>query len=511
MGTVADDVCVVMVPLPAQGHLNQLLQLSCLISSYGLPVHYVGSAIHNNQARVRANGLSPKKLSTIHFHDLPLPDFDCPSPDPNASVRFPAHLQPAFDASKLLRHPIAAVLRELAAKARRVVIIHDSLMALVVQDVESISNAESYAFNCLSVFSLLSFLSNGLGNQIAIEEGEVMPRENLTEGCMTESFAMFIEAHKEYQKLRGGDIHNSNRLIEGQFIDLFEKDGYVEKMKQWFIGPILPGMIISSKEQNPCLAWLDQQPQNSVLFVSFGTMTSMSDEEGAHDDLQIEPAWTDDNTTIRDFRDFLDRAYAPRIKEILSQEPKNFKPEKESKKPKLVIMARNDSRKILNQADLIKMAQEIGFRVSVLKPNRPTGLARMYKVLNSTDALVGVHGAALTHFLFLRPGSAFIQIVPIGIDWAAETYFEQPAIKMGMKYIGYYIFANESTLIDQYDEKDPVFTDTLSVNRKGWNYTQQIYLDPQNVRLNLGRFRAPLMRAYYYAVRKLNGSSNVDS
>nr|GMD39806.1 EGF domain-specific O-linked N-acetylglucosamine transferase-like [Ipomoea batatas] len=231
----------------------------------------------------------------------------------------------------------------------------------------------------------------------------------------------------------------------------------------------------------------------------------------AHDDLQIEPAWTDDNTTIRDFQDFLDRAYAPRIKEILSHEPKHFEPEKESKKPKLVIMARNDSRKILNQGDLIKMAQEIGFRVSVLKPNRPTGLARMYKVLNSTDALVGVHGAALTHFLFLRPGSAFIQIVPIGIDWAAETYFEQPAIKMGMKYIGYYIFANESTLIDEYDEKDPVFTDTLSVNRKGWNYTQQIYLDPQNVRLNLGRFRAPLMRAYYYAVRKLNGSSNVDS
>nr|GMD39808.1 zeatin O-xylosyltransferase-like [Ipomoea batatas] len=279
MGTAADDVCVVMVPLPAQGHLNQLLQLSCLISSYGLPVHYVGSAIHNQQARVRANGLSPKKLSTIHFHDLPLPNFDCPSPDPNASVRFPAHLQPAFDASKLLRHPIAAVLRELAGKARRVVIIHDSLMALVVQDVESISNAESYAFNCLSVFSLLSFLSNGLGNQVAIEEEEEMPRENLTEGCMTESFAMFIEAHKEYQKLRGGDIHNTNRLIEGQFIDLFEKDGYVEKMKQWFIGPILPGMIISSKEQNPCLAWLDKQPQNSVLFVSFGTMTSMSDEE----------------------------------------------------------------------------------------------------------------------------------------------------------------------------------------------------------------------------------------
>uniref|UniRef100_A0A3Q7IJX6 Glycosyltransferase N-terminal domain-containing protein n=1 Tax=Solanum lycopersicum TaxID=4081 RepID=A0A3Q7IJX6_SOLLC len=36
-------VAVVMVPLPAQGHLNQLLHLSRLISLYNIPVHYVGA------------------------------------------------------------------------------------------------------------------------------------------------------------------------------------------------------------------------------------------------------------------------------------------------------------------------------------------------------------------------------------------------------------------------------------------------------------------------------------
>ncbi|GMP86724.1 hypothetical protein CsSME_00039397 [Camellia sinensis var. sinensis] len=34
------QVVVIMVPFPAQSHLNQLLQLSCLISSYNIPVHY---------------------------------------------------------------------------------------------------------------------------------------------------------------------------------------------------------------------------------------------------------------------------------------------------------------------------------------------------------------------------------------------------------------------------------------------------------------------------------------
>ncbi|CAI9764575.1 unnamed protein product [Fraxinus pennsylvanica] len=35
------DVALVIVPLPAQGHLNQLLHLSRLVSAYDIPVHFV--------------------------------------------------------------------------------------------------------------------------------------------------------------------------------------------------------------------------------------------------------------------------------------------------------------------------------------------------------------------------------------------------------------------------------------------------------------------------------------
>nr|GMC84553.1 beta-glucosidase 12-like [Ipomoea batatas] len=111
------------------GYLNQLLQLSCLISSsYGLPVHYVGSAIHNRQARLRANALSPSQIAKIHFHDLPTPEFDSPPPDPNASVKFPVQLQPSWFASVHLRHPVAALLQQMSSKARRVLIVHDPSM-----------------------------------------------------------------------------------------------------------------------------------------------------------------------------------------------------------------------------------------------------------------------------------------------------------------------------------------------------------------------------------------------
>ncbi|KAL0337945.1 UNVERIFIED_CONTAM: Zeatin O-xylosyltransferase [Sesamum calycinum] len=141
--TSMEQVAVIMVPFAAQGHLNQLMQLSCLISSYGLPVFYVSSAIHTHQARVRVNGLNPLDLAKIHFHNIPAPPFASPPPDPNSSSKFPEQLQPAWEASLSLRQPFAEYLREMSEKFKRVVVVHDPMTAAVVQDVISIHNAES--------------------------------------------------------------------------------------------------------------------------------------------------------------------------------------------------------------------------------------------------------------------------------------------------------------------------------------------------------------------------------
>ncbi|KAK4373399.1 hypothetical protein RND71_008783 [Anisodus tanguticus] len=90
------EVAIVMVPFLAQCHLNQLLQLACLVSlSYDLPVYYVSSATHNRQARVWTNTLNPSEITKIHFHDIPTPEFSSPPPDINALSKFP----PSWDAS----------------------------------------------------------------------------------------------------------------------------------------------------------------------------------------------------------------------------------------------------------------------------------------------------------------------------------------------------------------------------------------------------------------------------
>nr|GMC79364.1 zeatin O-xylosyltransferase-like [Ipomoea batatas] len=266
-----NGIAVVMVPFPAQGHLNQLLQLSCLISSsYGLPVHYVGSAIHNRQARLRANGLSPSQIAKIHFHDLPTPEFDSPPPDPNASVKFPVQLQPSWFASVHLRHPVAALLQQMSSKARRVVIVHDPSMSMVVQDAASISNAECYAFNCISVFTLLTMVCEGLGKPFPFQESaEGLPS---MEGVTTD---------EEYMRIREGDLHNTSRAIEGPFLDLLSSQEPSLNKRQWAIGPILPLKLghHGLTRKHECLEWLNKQAPKSVLYVSFGTTVSLSDKQ----------------------------------------------------------------------------------------------------------------------------------------------------------------------------------------------------------------------------------------
>ncbi|KAL3533751.1 hypothetical protein ACH5RR_007272 [Cinchona calisaya] len=242
-----------------------------------------------------------------------------------------------------------------------------------------------------------------------------------------------------------------------------------------------------------------------------------------HNDLTVCPSLMKGNKTIRDFRNLLDRAYWPRIRGLIEDEEREAqlnlsnlalsplpvaapveisKEKRDVNKPKLAIISRRGSREILNQDALVKMAEGIGFAVEIVKPVRTSELARIYRVLNASDVLIGVHGAALTHFLFMKPSSVFIQIIPLGTDWASETYFGESSVKFGLKYVGYKILPSESSLYDSYEKDDPVLVDPETVNKKGWEITKEVYLDNQNVRLNLRRFQKQLLRAYYYTIAK---------
>ncbi|KAK1425413.1 hypothetical protein QVD17_20765 [Tagetes erecta] len=269
----AADVAVVMVPLVAEGHLTQLLHLSTIISSYNLPIHFITTttSLHQLQSRHRTTTVN------IHFHHFPVPPFISPPPQP--STPFPTHLQPYINSTLHLRHPTATLIRSLSEKHRRVVVIHDVLMSYVVQDVVSIANAETYLFQPLSAFNSASSLWEKTGGSFP-EDFELMNMIPSKDGIASPEFLEFVELQKPCMGFYVGELYDSCRVVEGKFIEYLEKVG---QKKIWAVGPFNPVRIASDStdlnNRHKCLQWLDEQPKNSVVYVSFGTTTTFNDEQ----------------------------------------------------------------------------------------------------------------------------------------------------------------------------------------------------------------------------------------
>uniref|UniRef100_A0A7N0ULL6 Glycosyltransferase 61 catalytic domain-containing protein n=1 Tax=Kalanchoe fedtschenkoi TaxID=63787 RepID=A0A7N0ULL6_KALFE len=212
----------------------------------------------------------------------------------------------------------------------------------------------------------------------------------------------------------------------------------------------------------------------------------------SHGFMTIDPARIPNGKSFTQFRAILDKAFSSK-----GTIEKQSKPLREIR-PRLVLATRSGSggRVIMNQKELKNAAVQEGFEVIEFEPTSATPLQQSYDLLQSSHALVGVHGAALTHILFLRPGSTFLQIIPIGADWVSEVCFGKPARHLGLDYLQYDVVANESTLMDKYGADHPLIRDPAG-SRGGWKTeVMSVYLKEQNVKVDLVRFRGYLQKMY---------------
>ncbi|CAI9296149.1 unnamed protein product [Lactuca saligna] len=278
------DVVVVIVPFPAQGHLNQLLHLSRLIAAYNIPIHVITTTTHARQAKTRIHDAwDSLPTDTIHFHDYPTPHFPSPPPDPTAAIKFPSHLIPSFKSAMQLRQPFVNLLSTISPASKRVVVIYDYLMGPVVQDVGSYPNAEAYMFSCCSAFASFWYHQEATGRPPLDGELESIKKELPSgEDCYTTDGLQFIlSTDVSYKKFTSGTILDACRVIEGKYIDLLEQEENEDHQKLWALGPFNPVAIAhdSSHKRHKLFDWLEKQKPNSVLYVSFGTTTSISNEQ----------------------------------------------------------------------------------------------------------------------------------------------------------------------------------------------------------------------------------------
>ncbi|CAH8266608.1 unnamed protein product [Arabidopsis lyrata] len=167
--------------------------------------------------------------------------------------------------------------------------------------------------------------------------------------------------------------------------------------------------------------------------------------------------------------------------------------------PRLILVSRygNIGRVILNEKEIKEMLEDVGFEVVTFRSSKTTSVREAYKLIKSSHVMVGVHGAALTHLLFLRPGSMLVQVVPLGLGWASKTCYESPAKAMKLEYIEYRVNVEESSLVEKYNRDDLVLKDPIAYRGMDWNVTKmKVYLKEQDVRLDVNRFRKHMNEAY---------------
>ncbi|XP_051199117.1 beta-1,2-xylosyltransferase XYXT1-like [Lolium perenne] len=214
----------------------------------------------------------------------------------------------------------------------------------------------------------------------------------------------------------------------------------------------------------------------------------------SHEELGINPTLSRNGYTMMDFRDFLQSAYSLKRSKMTPVSRSS------GKRPRLVIMLRRHSRAITNEAEAVAAASKAGFEVVAAGPEAVRDMGQFAEVVNSCDVMVGVHGAGLANMLFLPHNGTVVQIIPWGeMKWPCWHEFGRPVPDMGLQYAEYEATAEETTLKEVYPRDHAVFTDPLSIHKQGFGMVWSIFLNGQNVTLDVDRFRG-LMQQIYQSV-----------
>ncbi|KAI3848938.1 hypothetical protein MKW98_014472 [Papaver atlanticum] len=204
-----------------------------------------------------------------------------------------------------------------------------------------------------------------------------------------------------------------------------------------------------------------------------------------HRDFDIDPTKSPKGYSMTDFSKFIRSAYSLNSKSSAMKIRDNLTVSRnqQQQQPRLLLVSRKKTRKFINEDEIVTMAKSLGYEVIVAEPGS------------------GVHGAGSTNIVFLPINAILIQIVPLGgLEMVCRNYFGEPAKDMKLRYLEYKIRVKESSLIEQYPLDHVVFKDPLSVSKlgwspQGWSALRAVYLDKQDVHIDVHRFRPTLLKA----------------
>lgn len=187
--------------------------------------------------------------------------------------------------------------------------------------------------------------------------------------------------------------------------------------------------------------------------------------------------------SMRDFRRFLRESLHLKYSHV-----------SQIRKPTVMFLSRRTTRRILNEEEVVAMMEDLGFRVIVAARAKLISNLKLFaSMINSCSVFVGAHGAGLTNELFLPDGAVMVQVDLIGLEWAAATYYGDTARAMGVRYLRYKIEPEESSLMKIFGSRNHTYiTNPRALPVQAG---KEVYLNSQNVRIDVARFRETMVEA----------------
>ncbi|KAM0010149.1 putative UDP-glucuronosyl/UDP-glucosyltransferase [Helianthus debilis subsp. tardiflorus] len=284
--TVGRNRRIIFFPLPYQGHINPMLQLANLLYSKGFSI----TILHTNFNK-------PKTSNYPHFTFKFILDND---PHDERYSNLPLHGMGAFNRLFVFNQDGADELRHLLMLASKEddqhvsCLITDALWHFT-QSVADSLNLPRLVLRTSSLFCFLAYASFpvfddlgylNLADQTRLEEQvaefpmlKVKDIIKLGFKSSKDSIGMMLGNMVKQTKASSGIIFNSFKELEEPEVETVIRDILAPS----FLIPFAKHFTASSSslldQDRTVFPWLDQQPPNSVLYVSFGSTTQVDEKD----------------------------------------------------------------------------------------------------------------------------------------------------------------------------------------------------------------------------------------
>jgi len=289
----------VLVPFPAQGHINPMMQVALKLVDEGFLISFVNTD-YNHSRIAEANNTSNHQM----IRSVVVPD-GLPSTDTRTDIAKLCHVTENVIVPFLdnLIHQIkeedkdstvCLVVDVLASRALEIAQRHQIPKAALWT---SLTATYALCYNMPALVSSQIIPSNGVPKDFKMVKylpsmpplfSAHLPWAAGFNDCDQEFFFHFINRYMERVREIDWVICNSFHHLEAPTISsVVENGGSV-----YPIGPLIPSALLNSNsgvgleirtgfwaEEGECLDWLDMQSRQSVIYVSFGSASVLSETQ----------------------------------------------------------------------------------------------------------------------------------------------------------------------------------------------------------------------------------------